>query len=190
MDDADKVVPREWNTPRGKRKSMAVKSKIKVHALRPQIGCDKGNAVRVLLADNAHGRPDDNQSVLGMSGIDIYGPFLKAASKVKFLIVAIDYFKKWIEAKPDNGKQFRDDPFKTWCEKLNITQNFASVKHLQSNRLVERANRSLGEGIKARLGKDNKDWVEELPMSYGPTKPRTPTELGPPRGEERAGSHS
>ncbi|GJZ95955.1 reverse transcriptase domain-containing protein [Tanacetum coccineum] len=51
----------------------------------------------------------------------------------------------------DNGKQFRDNPFKDWCEKLFIRQCFASVKHPQANGLVERANRSLGEGIKARL---------------------------------------
>ncbi|GJZ46735.1 reverse transcriptase domain-containing protein [Tanacetum coccineum] len=113
-------------------------------------------------------------------GIDI------PEGKVKFLIVAMDYFIKWIEAKAmatisggqikkfvwdnivcrfgligeivsDNGKQFSDNPFKDWCEKLNITQLFASVKHLQSNGLVERANRSLGEGIKARLGEGNKN---------------------------------
>nr|GFB62759.1 reverse transcriptase domain-containing protein [Tanacetum cinerariifolium] len=29
--------------------------------------------------------------------------------------------------------------------------------------LVERANKSLGEGIKARLGEGNKNWVEEHP---------------------------
>ncbi|GJW52562.1 reverse transcriptase domain-containing protein [Tanacetum coccineum] len=63
----------------------------------------------------------------------------------------------------DNGKQFSDNPFKDWCEKLNITQRFASVKHPQSNGLVERANRSLGEGIKARLGEGNKNWIEEIP---------------------------
>ncbi|GJX13808.1 reverse transcriptase domain-containing protein [Tanacetum coccineum] len=40
---------------------------------------------------------------------------------------------------------------------------FASVKHLQTNGQVERANRSLGEGIKAKLGEDNKNWVEEVP---------------------------
>nr|GEW29145.1 reverse transcriptase domain-containing protein [Tanacetum cinerariifolium] len=51
----------------------------------------------------------------------------------------------------DNDKQFSDNPFKDWCDKLNISQRFASVKHPQSNGLVERANRSLGEGIKARL---------------------------------------
>nr|GEY28167.1 reverse transcriptase domain-containing protein [Tanacetum cinerariifolium] len=63
----------------------------------------------------------------------------------------------------DNNKQFSDNPFKYWCDKLNITQRFALVKHPQSNELVERANRSLREGIKARLGEGNKNWVEELP---------------------------
>ncbi|GJS40339.1 reverse transcriptase domain-containing protein, partial [Tanacetum coccineum] len=61
----------------------------------------------------------------------------------------------------DNGKQFRDNPFKDWCEKLCIRQ----CKHPQVNGgLVERANRSLGEGIKARLDeRSSKDWIEELP---------------------------
>nr|GEV13153.1 reverse transcriptase domain-containing protein [Tanacetum cinerariifolium] len=72
-------------------------------------------------------------------GIDIVGPFLEGP-----------------------GKQFRDNPFKDWCEKLNIRQCFAFVKHPRANGLVERANRSLGEGIKARLGEKNKSWVEEV----------------------------
>ncbi|GJU31308.1 reverse transcriptase domain-containing protein [Tanacetum coccineum] len=125
-------------------------------------------------------------------GIDIAGPFPEGPGKVKFLIVAMDYFMKWIEAKAmatitgnqvkkfmwdnivcrfdlpreivsDNGKQFSDNPFKDWCEKLSITQRFASVKHPQSNGLVERANRSLREGIKAHLDEGNKNWIEELP---------------------------
>ncbi|GJV60513.1 reverse transcriptase domain-containing protein [Tanacetum coccineum] len=119
-------------------------------------------------------------------------PFPKGPGKVKFLIVAIDYFTKWIEAKPvatitgnqikkfvwdnivcrfglpreiisDNGKQFQDNPFKDWCKNLCIGQHFASVKHPQTNGLVERANRSLGEGIKARLDERSKNWMEELP---------------------------
>ncbi|GJV93265.1 reverse transcriptase domain-containing protein [Tanacetum coccineum] len=124
-------------------------------------------------------------------GIDIAEPFLEGPGKVKFLIVAIDYFTKLIEAKPvatitgnqvkkfvwnnivcrfglpgeiisDNGKQFRDNPFKDWCEKLCIRQRFASVKHPQANGLVERANRSLGEGVKARLDARSKNWMEEI----------------------------
>nr|GFC58794.1 reverse transcriptase domain-containing protein [Tanacetum cinerariifolium] len=46
---------------------------------------------------------------------------------------------------------------------LYAALHFASVKHPQSNGLVERANRSLGEGIKAHLGEGNKNWVEKLP---------------------------
>ncbi|GKE00713.1 reverse transcriptase domain-containing protein, partial [Tanacetum coccineum] len=99
-------------------------------------------------------------------GIDIAGPFPKGLGKVKFLIAAIDYFTKWIEVNPlatitgnqvkkfvwdnivcrfglpgeivsDNGKQFRDNPFKYRCEKLCIRQCFASMKHPQANGLVE-----------------------------------------------------
>ncbi|GJX26222.1 reverse transcriptase domain-containing protein [Tanacetum coccineum] len=61
----------------------------------------------------------------------------------------------------DNGKQLRDNPFKDRCEKLCICQLFASVKHPQANGLVERANRSLREGINARLDERSKDWIEE-----------------------------
>ncbi|GJX94140.1 reverse transcriptase domain-containing protein [Tanacetum coccineum] len=140
-------------------------------------------------------------------GIDIAGPFLEGPGKVKFLIVAIDYFTKWIEAKPvatitgnqvkkfvwdnivcrfglrgeivsDNGKQFRDNPFKDWCEKLFIRQCFAFVKHLQTNGLVKRANRSLGEGIKARL-----DERTVIPMEIGKPTLRT-MEADPKKNNE------
>ncbi|GJZ83896.1 reverse transcriptase domain-containing protein [Tanacetum coccineum] len=52
--------------------------------------------------------------------------------------------------------------FKDWCEKLCIRQCFASVKHPQANGLVERANRSLEEGIKARLEARGKNWMEDI----------------------------
>nr|GEX23872.1 reverse transcriptase domain-containing protein [Tanacetum cinerariifolium] len=73
-------------------------------------------------------------------GIDIAGPIPEGPGKVKFLIVAMDYFTKWIEAKA-----------------------VATITGGQSNGLIERVNRSLGEGIKSRLGEGNKNWVEELP---------------------------
>ncbi|GJW51355.1 reverse transcriptase domain-containing protein [Tanacetum coccineum] len=84
-------------------------------------------------------------------GIDIAGPFPEGPGKVKILIDNIVRgFRLPGEIISDNGKQFQDNPFKDWCEKLCIRQHFASVKHSQTNGLVERANRSLGEGIKAR----------------------------------------
>ncbi|XP_076945347.1 uncharacterized protein LOC143616394 [Bidens hawaiensis] len=125
-------------------------------------------------------------------GIDIVGPFPEGTRKAKFLVVAIDYFTKWVEAKPlrtitgeqvkrfvwesivcrfglpyaiisDNGKQFANNPFQEWCLQLKIKQTFTSVAHPQVNDQVERANRSVVEGIKARLGRETGSWVEELP---------------------------
>ncbi|GKB16375.1 reverse transcriptase domain-containing protein [Tanacetum coccineum] len=142
------------------------------HALRSLISCDKSNVVGMLLADNAHRCPNADQSMSGVS--NICGPFSEAARKVKFLIVAIDYFIKWIEAKTvaaimgkqvmkfvwdnivcrfglsreiilDNEKQFRDNLFRTWCEKLNITQDFASVKHSESNTVSKTGKQNFGE---------------------------------------------
>nr|GEV66470.1 reverse transcriptase domain-containing protein [Tanacetum cinerariifolium] len=127
-------------------------------------------------------------------GIDIADPFSEGPGKVKFLIVAMDYFTKWIEAKAvatitgGQMKKFEWD---------NI--RFTSVKLPQSNGLVKRANRSLGERIKACLGEENKNWVEELPhvlwahrtmiksshsdmpfsLTYG-TEAVIPTEIGMP----------
>nr|GEW32559.1 hypothetical protein [Tanacetum cinerariifolium] len=116
-------------------------------------------------------------------GMDILGPLPQAFEKLKFVIVAIEYFTKWIEAKllagitgkdikkfvwdnivylfglsriivMDNRTQFVNDPFKGWCESLNIKQMNTAVAHQQANGLVERANKSLMEGIKARLGRE------------------------------------
>nr|GEU51036.1 reverse transcriptase domain-containing protein [Tanacetum cinerariifolium] len=98
-------------------------------------------------------------------GIDIAGPFPEGPGKVKKFVWDNIVCRFGIpgEIISDNGKQFSDNPFKDWCDKLNITQQFASVKHPQSNGLVKRTNRSLGEGIKSGLEEGNKSWVEELP---------------------------
>ncbi|GJY49061.1 reverse transcriptase domain-containing protein [Tanacetum coccineum] len=85
-------------------------------------------------------------------GIDIAGPFPEGPGKKFVWDNIVCRFGLPGEIVSDNGKQFSDNPFKDWCEKLNITHRFASVKHPQSNGLVEIANRSLGKGIKARLG--------------------------------------
>ncbi|GKG15646.1 reverse transcriptase domain-containing protein, partial [Tanacetum coccineum] len=73
------------------------------------------------------------------------------------------------------------------------------VKHPHTNGLVERANRSLGEGIQARLEARSNNWMEELPhvlwahltmikssnrdtpfsLTYG-TEAIIPTEIGMP----------
>ncbi|GJZ63996.1 reverse transcriptase domain-containing protein [Tanacetum coccineum] len=98
--------------------------------------------------------------------IQKFGPLLEAPGRVKFNLVAIDYFTKWIEAKPlakISRKDFVNDPFKGWCEGLHIKQMNTAVAHPQANGLVERANKSLMEGVKTRLGKAGSGWVDELP---------------------------
>ncbi|XP_071688923.1 uncharacterized protein [Rutidosis leptorrhynchoides] len=103
------------------------------------------------------------------------GPFPAGPGNVKFLIVAIDYFIKWVEAKAvrtitgvqvrnfmweyivcrfgiprelvsDNGAQIAKDPFKTWCTNLNIIQKFTLVTHPQANGLCEVTNRNIVSG--------------------------------------------
>nr|GEZ51239.1 reverse transcriptase domain-containing protein [Tanacetum cinerariifolium] len=74
-------------------------------------------------------------------GIDIAGPFPEGPGKVKFLIVSMDYFIKWIEAKPV----------------ATITSNQFKI-FIWDNVVC-----SLGEGIKARLDARSKNWIEELP---------------------------
>nr|GEV39882.1 reverse transcriptase domain-containing protein [Tanacetum cinerariifolium] len=72
-------------------------------------------------------------------GIDIAEPFPKGPGKVKFLIVAMDYLTKWIEAKlvaTITGNQIKKFVWETF---------------------------SAGDGIKARLDAKSKNWIEELP---------------------------
>ncbi|XP_061367257.1 uncharacterized protein LOC133310357 [Gastrolobium bilobum] len=94
--------------------------------------------------------------------IDLLGPFKAAEGQLKWLIVAVNYFTKWIEAEPvttitsarvqrffernivsrfgipaevvtNNGTQFADKKFQQLMKDLRITHRFASVEHPQSN---------------------------------------------------------
>ncbi|GJT65384.1 reverse transcriptase domain-containing protein [Tanacetum coccineum] len=84
----------------------------------------------------------------------------------------------------DNGTNVFNDPFKSWCKQLNIQQINTAVAHPQANDLVKRVNRSLMEGIKTRLGRERKGWVDELPnvlwahqTSLKPSNGETPYSL-------------
>ncbi|GJT60091.1 reverse transcriptase domain-containing protein [Tanacetum coccineum] len=74
--------------------------------------------------------------------INIVGPFPESPGRVKFLIVAIDYFTMWAEAEhvatitgmiiSGNEKQFANNPFRELGEELEIKQKFTSVAHSQA----------------------------------------------------------
>jgi len=111
---------------------------------------------------------------------------------MKYLIVAIEYFTKWIEAEPvaqitshkvqhfvwknivcrfgvlrrlisDNGTQFASLQMSKMCSEVGIKQVFASVEHPQTNGQVESVNRILLRGLKRRLEKAKGVWAEEVP---------------------------
>ena len=113
-------------------------------------------------------------------GIDIIGPFLFGKKQLRFLIVAIDYFTKWVEAEPvttiteakvtsfiwkniickfevphviilDNGKQFDNPKFQQFCQDLGVKNHYFSPRHLQDNGQTEVTNRSLLKIIKTQL---------------------------------------
>ncbi|CAN1215297.1 Gag-Pol polyprotein [Linum perenne] len=124
-------------------------------------------------------------------GMDILGPFPEASGKRKFLIVAVDYFTKWVEAEAvasitakqiqkfafksivtrfgipesiicDHGTQFDSQVFKEFCDDLKINLRFASVAYPQANGQAEAANKLILQGLKKRVDGCKGVWVEEL----------------------------
>ena len=112
-------------------------------------------------------------------GLDMVGPLKGGTHKQRYLLVMVDKFTKWIEAKPvqtaesgpvidfisevvhrygvphsiitDNGTNFTADYVKSWCKNMGIKLDYASVYHPQTNGQVERANVLIMRGIKPRL---------------------------------------
>ncbi len=113
-------------------------------------------------------------------GLDMVGKLHKASpGGYEYLLVAVDKFTKWIEAKPinspdaasaikfvkdivfrfgvphsivtDNGSNFTSKEFKAYCAEVGIKLHFASVAHPQTNGQVEKANGIICNGIKKRL---------------------------------------
>nr|GEY58763.1 reverse transcriptase domain-containing protein [Tanacetum cinerariifolium] len=62
----------------------------------------------------------------------------------------------------DRSKSGGND-YRWTSEEIRMGQYCMPLRYSRRNNLRQRANRSLGEGIKERLGERNKNWVEELP---------------------------
>ncbi|KAK3013837.1 hypothetical protein RJ639_009483 [Escallonia herrerae] len=142
-----------------------------------------------------------------MWGMDIMGPFPSATAQRRFVIVAVDYFTKWVEAEAlatisekkcedffwhavvcrfgiprvlvtDNGKQFDNPTFRTFCANLSIEQRFTSVAHPLTNGQTEVTNRTLLQGIKKKLDGAKGLWVDELPKILWAYNTTTRTSTG------------
>jgi len=143
-----------------------------------------------------HHHPHNLQSInspwpFALWGMDIIGPFPQATGQKKFLLVAVDYFTKWIEAEPlanitarqvqnfvwkdiicrfgiphtiitDNGRQFTDRKLAEFYESLGVRHKTSSVEHPQTHGQAESASKVILNELKKRLCSAKGKWVEEL----------------------------
>ena len=125
-------------------------------------------------------------------GIDIVGSLPTALAQNKLLLVATDYFSKWIEADAfasikdrdvtwfiwknivcrfdiprsivsDNGSQFDSRVYRDFCQELKIKNLYSTPRYPQSNGQAEASNKTLPAALKKRLDSAKGKWVEELP---------------------------
>ena len=108
-------------------------------------------------------------------------------SGYRYIIAAIDYLTKYVEAKPmrfqtaseiaiflyeevicrhgcptiivsDNGKPFLSDLIRKVCQNYSIIHKTTTPYNPQSNGLIERFNRTLGQILQKRSEDEKKDW--------------------------------
>src|SRR2546421_2877010 len=123
-------------------------------------------------------------------GIDFVGPLPVTKKRNRYIIVAMDYFTKWPEARAtkrdtaeevvkflyediicrhgcprkiisDRGKHFDNKMVELLTKKFEIKHNLSTSYHPQTNGLVERFNKTLCESL-AKLQED-KQWDDKIP---------------------------
>jgi hypothetical protein len=124
--------------------------------------------------------------------MDIIDQMPASQGNLKYRVVAVEYFSKWIKAKAletitstsiqkffwqniifrfgvprsitvDNGTQFDSKAFRISSNQVGTNMHFSSVRHLESNGLVERANGIILLGItNSLIGLSKGKWTEEL----------------------------
>ena len=111
--------------------------------------------------------------------MDIVGP-LPTSGQIRFILVMIDYFTKWVEAESyatirandvqnfvwkfiicrhglpyemitDNGSQFISLTFEDFCASWKIRLNKSTLRYPQGNGQVESTNKTILAGLKERL---------------------------------------
>jgi len=138
-------------------------------------------------------------------GIDVKGPLPITSKGNRYLIVAVDYLTKWPEAiatpdckaetiakfiyeeiitrhgvpkeiLSDRGTSFLNRVVKELCEKFQTKHRLTSSYRPQTNGMVERFNRTIGECLGKLLSDKEKEWdeyVHAVLMAYRTTKHET-----------------
>ncbi|RVW23216.1 Retrovirus-related Pol polyprotein from transposon 17.6 [Vitis vinifera] len=98
-------------------------------------------------------------------GIDIIGKVSpKSSSGHEFILVAIDYFTKWVEAASyARGAHFRAE-VDTLLQEYGIRHHRSSAYRPQTNGAVEAANKNI-KRILRKMVETSRDWSEKLPFA-------------------------
>nr|GEY51168.1 reverse transcriptase domain-containing protein [Tanacetum cinerariifolium] len=122
-------------------------------------------------------------------GIDFWGPF-PSSKENKYILVAVDYLSKWVEAKAlptndarfvvkflkslfsrfgapkviisDRGNHFCNDQFLRVMSKYKVTHRLSTAYHPQTSRQVEVTNRGLKRILERTVGKNRALWSDKL----------------------------
>nr|GEZ70745.1 reverse transcriptase domain-containing protein [Tanacetum cinerariifolium] len=122
-------------------------------------------------------------------GIDFMGPFPTSKGN-KYILVAVDYLSKWIEAKAlptndarvvvkflkslfsqfdtpkaiisDRGTHFCNDQFSRVMAKYRVTHRLSTTYHPQTSGQVEVTNRGLKRILERTVGENHASWSDKL----------------------------
>ncbi|KAL6319839.1 hypothetical protein AAG906_036907 [Vitis piasezkii] len=95
----------------------------------------------------------------GEWGMDIVGSLSIAAAQNKFLLIAINYFRKWVEVKAYASIKDKDVSKFVW-KNINL---YSTSRYPQSNEQVEATNKTLLSALTKILEGAKGKWVDELP---------------------------
>jgi hypothetical protein len=124
-------------------------------------------------------------------GIDFMGPFQKSHDS-KYILIAIDYVSKWVEALPyravdtrharkmlhevifpcfgtpqivisDGGSHFIDKTFRTFLKDLWPKHNIATPYHPQTSGQAETSNKQIKNILQKTVNAMGKGWKDKLP---------------------------
>ncbi|GKD71822.1 reverse transcriptase domain-containing protein [Tanacetum coccineum] len=127
--------------------------------------------------------------IFDLWGIDFMGPFPSSRGN-KYILVAVDYLSKWVEAKAlptndarvvvkflkslfarfgtpraiisDRGTHFCNDQFAKVMSKYGVTHRLATAYHPQTSGQVKVSNRDLKCILKRMVGENRASWSDKL----------------------------
>ncbi|EXX63433.1 putative integrase core domain protein [Rhizophagus irregularis DAOM 181602=DAOM 197198] len=191
----------------------AIIGKIKDRYYWPQLGEDVKEYIKTCDICQRRGPTNRREELIPIPvkgpfhriGIDIKGPLPITSSGNRYIIVAMDYFTKWPEARAisnikaetvakfiyeeiicrhgvpqeilsDRGTSFMNKLIDELCENYQTKHRLTSAYRPQTNGMVERFNRTIGECIAKLVQDNNKEWdqlIDAVLLAYRTKKHNT-----------------